>query len=99
MIKKFDHGVVGNEEINVPVAIVVRESDAEPFAGLGETDFLGNLGEVAVTVVVVDQRRNGLKNVRMTIGAVALFVFAAPDVVEIPLKIAENHEVQQAIIV
>ena len=99
MIEEFDHRVVGNEEINMAVAVVIGESDTQAFAAFCETDFLRDFREMAVAVVVVDERRNGLKDVRMTIGTVAFFVFAAPDVVEIPLKVAEDNKIEQAVIV
>ena len=99
VIEKFDHGVVGDEEVNVAVAVVIGESDAQGFAGLREAVLLRDFRKVAVAIVVIDERRNGLKNVGVTIGAVALFVFAAPDIVEIPLEVAEDHEVKQAVVV
>ena len=58
-----------------------------------------NFGEVPLAIVVIDERRNGLKNIRMTVGAVAFLVLAAPNVVEIPLKVAEDNEVEQAVVV
>src|SRR5438034_10667791 len=61
VIEEFDHRVVGNEEINMPVAIVIGESDTQALAGFCETDFLRDFREMAVAVVVVDEWRNGLK--------------------------------------
>src|SRR6266704_2600603 len=54
---------------------------------------------MAVAVVVVDERRNGLKDVGVAVGTVAFFVLATPDIVEIPLKVAEDNKIKQAVIV
>src|SRR5262249_54063818 len=99
VIQEFDHGVVGDEEINMAVAIVIRQRDSETFAGFGEANFLRDFGKVAVSVVVVDERRNRMKEVGMTVGAIAFFMFTAVYVIEIPLEIAENNQVQQAVVV
>src|SRR5438034_11441959 len=45
VIEEFDHRVVGNEEINMPVAIVIGESDTQALAGFCETDFLRDFRE------------------------------------------------------
>src|SRR6266566_3479385 len=95
VIEKLDHGVVGDENVDVAVAIVIRKGDAEPLAGLREAALLRHFGEMTVAVIVVYERRDGLEDIWMTIGAVAFLVFAAPDVVEVPLHVTQNDEVEQ----
>src|SRR5713226_1235981 len=99
VIKKFDHRVVGDKQIDMSVAIEVRNGDAEALARFRKADFLRNLGEVAVAVIVVDQGRDRPKNVGMAVRTKTFFVLAAPDVVEIPLEVAKNHEIEQAVII
>ena len=94
VVEIFDHRIVGHEQIDVAVAIIVRDGDAETFARFREADFLRNLSKVAVAVIVIDKRGDGLKNVGMTVGAETFLVLAAPDIVEIPLNVAEDHEVE-----
>src|SRR5579863_6955176 len=55
--------------------------------------------EVAVPVVVIDERRNGLIGIRMAIGARTFLMLATPDIVEVPLKIAQDHQVQKSVVV
>src|SRR5207249_8309283 len=45
VIEEFDHRVVGNEEINMAVAVVIGESDTQAFAAFCETDFLRDFRE------------------------------------------------------
>src|SRR4029077_19476186 len=97
VVEELDHGVVGDKEIDVAIAIVVRQRNAESFASLRKANFLGDFGEMAVSIIVVDQGRNRLEDVGMAIGAVAFFVLAAPDVFKIPLNVSQNDEIEQAI--
>src|SRR2546425_633609 len=99
VIQKLDHGIVGNENVDVAVAVVIGESDAKPLAGLREAALLRQFGEMTVAVIVIHERRDGLEDVGVAIGAMALLVFAAPDVVEIPLHVTQNNQIQQAVAV
>ena len=54
---------------------------------------------MAFAIVVINQWRDGGKCVGMAVGAITLAMFAAPDIGEIPLQVAENHQIQKAIIV
>jgi hypothetical protein len=99
VIEELDHGVVGDEEVDVAVAIIVGESDSQAFSGFRETDLLRDLGEMTIAIVVIDERGDGLEHVRMAIRTVTLFVFATPDVIEIPLNVAKNNEIEKAVIV
>src|SRR5256885_6815283 len=69
VVEIFDHRIVGHEQIDVAVAIIVRDGDAETFARFREADFLRNLSKVPVAVIVINKRGDGLKNVGMTVGA------------------------------
>src|ERR1700676_2015737 len=68
VIEKFDHGIVGYEDVDFAVVVIIAESDSQALAGLGQSNFLADLGEMAVAVVVKNERGNGLENVGMAIG-------------------------------
>ena len=70
-----------------------------PLPGLSRPILCGDLGEVAFAVVVVDEGGDGVEDIGMAVGAVAFAVFAAPDVVEVPLHVAEDDEVEEAVVV
>src|SRR5260370_11422017 len=53
LLKKFDHRIVGYGQIDMSVALEVRNGDAEALARFRNTDFLRDLSEVAVAVIVV----------------------------------------------
>src|SRR5580704_18770988 len=91
VVKEFGHGIVGNEEIDVPVAVVIRNSCAQAFARLCQSNLFGNLGEVTVAIIVVNQGRNRPEVVRMAVRAMTFFMFAAPDVVKVPSQISEDN--------
>src|SRR5437870_13565328 len=46
---------------------------------------------------MVDERSNGLKDVRMAVGTIALFVFPTPDVIKIPLNVAQDDKIQKTV--
>jgi hypothetical protein len=77
VVEKLLHGIVGNENIRVAIAVVVCNRDPQPFAGMIESYLRGNLGKVAVAVIVVNQRSDRRKEIRMALGAVPLTVFTA----------------------
>ena len=52
-----------------------------------------------VAVVVVDERCNWFEIVGMAVRSVSLAMLAAPDIVEVPLQIAENEQIQESVIV
>src|SRR5580693_2192814 len=81
------------------VAVVVRDGDAEALTRKGHAYLLRDFREVAVPVVVVDQRRNGVESIRMTVRAHAFLMLSAPDILEIPLKISQDHQIQPTVIV
>lgn len=48
---------------------------------------------------MIDERGNGLEHIRVAVSARVRLVLAAPDVVEVPLEITEDDEVELAIVV
>ena len=54
---------------------------------------------MAIAVVVVDERRDGREDVGVAVGAIAFAVFSAPDIIEVPLQIAQDDEIEKAIVV
>ena len=98
-VEVFEHGVVGDGDVDFAVAVEVGDGDAEAFAGFVEADFCGDFGEVAIAVVVEDEGRDGLEGVGVAVGAVAFAMLATEDVVEVPLHVAEDDEVEEAIVI
>jgi hypothetical protein len=54
---------------------------------------------VAFAIVVIQQRRDGGKRVGMAVRAITLAMLAAPDIREVPLQVAQDNQIQKAIIV
>src|SRR5581483_12161340 len=76
-VEELDHGVVGDKQVDVAVAAVVGNGNAQAFAGLPDSDAIGDFGETAVAVVVEDERLRGLEGVGMAISAAAFAMLAA----------------------
>ncbi len=55
VIKKFGHGVVGDKKVNVAIAVVIRESNAQTLAWRREAHFSRDFREVPITIVVIYQ--------------------------------------------
>ena len=70
-----------------------------PLPGLARPIFAAYFREVAVAVVMVDQRADGSKRVRMAVGTKALPMLAAVDIAKIPIEVAEHHQIQLAVVV
>ena len=79
--------------------LVVSDADAQTFAGHVQADLIGDLTEPALPIVVVDQRLNWGEFIGMAVGAVTLAMLPTPDVREVPFHVAENDQIQQAIVV
>ena len=58
-----------------------------------------DLREVAIAVVVIDERRDGFELIGMAVGAKASLAFSAPDIVKVPLQVAQHHQIQKAVVV
>ena len=55
VVEKTLHRIVGDEDVGEAIAVVVGERDAQSFAiGIGDAGFLGNVGEGAVSIVVIE---------------------------------------------
>ena len=54
---------------------------------------------MAVVILVVNQRRDRLKHIRVAVGPVSLAMLSAPDVVEVPLDVSQHHQVQKTVVV
>src|SRR2546426_262928 len=104
--------VVVIEEANAPPGM--QHGDAAETAGeagvrkaavagvlINRVALIGKIRDdkIGQTVIVIHERRDGLEDVGVAIGAMALLVFAAPDVVEIPLHVTQNNQIQQAVAV
>jgi len=77
VVEKLLHRIVGDENIRVAIAVVVSDGNTQPFARLVESYLRGYLGKAPVTLIVINERNNWLKEVRMAIRAVPVPVFTA----------------------
>src|SRR4029077_15774986 len=59
--QELGHGIVGNHDVRPTVAVEVADSDAEALARFLNTGLLRNQTELAIAVVVIQQRRNWLE--------------------------------------
>jgi hypothetical protein len=94
-IEIFRRVVIGDVKIYMTATIVVGYSDTKSFGGFGQPRFFRGIGEVATSVVVVNERCDGFP----VVGSAIDVLGAAVQVEEAPLQIAENNEIQQAVIV
>ena len=99
MIEEFQHRVVRDNQINFAVPVVIGECDAQSLPWFRNPDLFGNFGKVSVAIVVIDQGSDRLKDVRMAVGTVTLFALSAPDIMKVPVQVAEHHQVKQAIVI
>src|SRR5205807_10364835 len=88
VIQKFRHRVVCHKNIGPPVAVIIRERNAQTFAWLRDAGLLGDFAEMAVPIIVIHQWSDRLEKIRVTIGAIAFLMLAAPEIVEVPLHVA-----------
>src|SRR6202021_4171180 len=94
MEQKFDHGVVGDEDVRVAVPVEIGDGNPERLGRFVEAQFMRLFGEGSVAIVVIDQHRDGWKDIGMTVATVALAMFAAPSVGPIRGDTTNNHESQ-----
>src|SRR5882762_2783668 len=87
VVERLERGIVRDKNIRMPITIIVRKRETQTLARLGDPNLPRNLGEVSVPIVVVNQGCNRLEEIRVTICSISLFVFPAPDIVEVPLQI------------
>ena len=85
MKQKFEHGIVRDEQVYFPIAIAVGQCDTEAFSRFREADFFSYFSKVSIAVVMINERRNWFEIIRVAIRAVTFAMFAAPNIVEIPL--------------
>ena len=99
VIQEFAHRIVGHEKVDVAIAIVVSNTDAQPLTRRCQSQLLRNLCKVTAAVIVIDKGRNGAKRVWMAVSAKPGLVFATPDIVEIPIQVAQYNEIEQAVVI
>ena len=54
MIQGIAHEI-GDEEVRIPVIVVIGDRDAEPVSRVGESGLAGHVGEATVTVIPIEQ--------------------------------------------
>src|SRR6266705_5087568 len=99
MVEELRHRVVRYKYIDAPVPVIIGKSYAQTLARFSQANPFRNLSKVTVAFVVIHQRGNGLENIRMAIFSITLLVLTAPDVVEVPLQVSKNDQIQPAVIV
>jgi hypothetical protein len=97
--EELGHGVVGNEEIDPSILVIIRDSYTERLGGDVEAEFVCNLGKMAVSIIVIDKHSDRLEGIRMTVPPIAFAMLAAPDISPIPSNIAIHDEFQKSVIV
>src|ERR1035437_464975 len=99
MEQELRHRVVGHENVDTPVPIVVRNGDPQSFCRLVKAQLMRHLSEVAVAVVVIYEHANRRENVGITDPAVTVAGLTAPDIVPVPRDITFYDQVEQAIVI
>src|ERR1700730_2050945 len=79
------------------ITVIIGDSDAQPLAWLTQAYLLRDFGECSVLIIVEHERGNGLEEIGMTICPVAFLVLPAPDILEIPIRIAEDNQIQESV--
>ena len=88
LVEELGNGIVGDEDVDATIAVEVCDRNSECVSGLCEPRLFCDFREMAITLVVVNERGNGSEFVGMTEGTVSLLAFSAPDIGEVPLQIA-----------
>src|SRR5205807_3743313 len=88
--KKFANGVIGNHNVNAAIMVEVGDGDPQPFAfEFGEAGLLRDIGEMTFAIVVIQDRRDAVENVRAAIAATARQMLSAVGVViKRPVQVA-----------
>ena len=91
--------IIGDENVRITVSIKVSDGHTHSFAEvLGDSGFLGNIGERAVPVVAVERVRDRL--VPLGIAVFALLARHANGIViHIPFHVVGNEQIRQAVVV
>ncbi len=97
--QELRHGVIGNHNVRPTVTVEVADRNAEALARLLNTCLLRNQTELAITVVVIEERRDRLEYIWVTVGTIASLMFAAVDVVKRPFQVSGDDEIQPTIFV
>ena len=72
MEERVRHVVVGHENVNEAVAVVIIETDSHSLAKfLGDAGLVGNVGEGAIPVIAIQRGREWLVKLRVAVGAQA----------------------------
>jgi len=84
------------------VHFVVASKSRWRYPGLSrfvQADLCGDLCEMSAAVIVIHQRRRRLKDVRMAVGTITIAMLSAPYIVEVPLYIAQDDQIEKPVIV
>ncbi len=100
-IEEGHYGVVRDVDVGPPVAVVVRESYAQPLAvRVGDARILRDVGECAVTIIPEKDVGDAFEVVGMAVSLVTGFPLAAVNVLlEGPIQIAAHEQVELAVVV
>src|ERR1700730_135908 len=79
------------------ITVIIGDSDAQPLAWLTQAYLLRDFGECSVLIIVEHERGNGLEVIGMAICPVAFLVLAAPDIIKIPIQIAQDNQIKESV--
>jgi hypothetical protein len=99
VVKELEHRVIRHGDIDRSVAIEVANGNPEAFARKIHVDFLRDIPKASIAIIVVNERGDGRKYVRVAVGSIPFTVLAAPYVVKVPYNVAEDNQVELAVIV
>ena len=99
MKQEFLHQIVGNEQIDASVLLVIANGQAERLGRLVEAQLVRHFGKMAIAVIVIHKHRDRRKDIRMAITTIAFPVFATPLIVPVPRHIASYDQVQQPVVI
>src|SRR6185369_11114063 len=97
LVQKFRDRIIRDKNVDPSIAVVVGNRDTQSFAWFCEIALLRDFCEMPVTIVVIYQGRNWPKLIGMAIRPITRLVFSTPDVFEVPLQVARDHQIQQAV--
>ena len=78
MEQELRHAVIGDKEIDAPIAIVIGDGNTQRFRRLVEAQLVRYFREVSMAIIMVDQHRNRWKIIRVAVASVPLAMLAAP---------------------
>ena len=99
MKKILGDRVIRDHDVNPAIMIVIGNRDAKTLARLVDPRFVRNLGELAIAVIVIKQRRDWFEDIGMAICSIAFPALTTKNICKIPLHVACNHKIKEPVVV